>query len=308
MSKLIKVCYSNERDAMCSDSTAFSLPIMLLSTDFKFLNSSPRNYQWDALSHASVRHPLPGPCRPPSDIAKAGRAIGCITRQSTLLSRNVAIRRNLAMPASVSSSEVLLRRGSVLVSVLLLAGYHVRLWRREHQGVATWRSTQARTREEWAKFVRNKEQWLYAIQTLRNAITANTFLATTVLSLLTVISGKLWEMVRNLHSGSAERNLLTVQFASTALCMLMSAYEFLQSARLMTHAGFMFPVSPGKTTVDAIMRKSQSAQWFGLRYLYVSLSFIFWTIGGERGFLLSSIALVQFFERIDRVPKGLNDD
>jgi hypothetical protein len=189
---------------------------------------------------------------------------------------------------------------SVLAGTAILSGYHVRLGRNEKKGFSSWRTAQADTRVEWSTYVRSTEGWLYAIQTLRNAITANTFLATTVLSLLTVISGKLWELVRSGNSG----NKLLLQFASVALLMLKSAYEFLQSARLMTHAGFMFPVSAGNK-VDNIMRKSQMAQWSGLRWLYVSLGAIIWTIGGEFAFLGSSVALVIFFRCIDRVPRGI---
>jgi hypothetical protein len=85
--------------------------------------------------------------------------------------------------------------------------------------------------------------------------------------------------------------------------MLSSAYEFLQSARLMTHAGFMFPATKGDK-VDLIMRKSENAQWLGLRWLYISLAVICWIVCGEGGLLASSLAMLQFFRKIDRVPKG----
>jgi hypothetical protein len=204
------------------------------------------------------------------------------------------------MTALAVSTE-LLRGCTVFAAIAILSGYHVDLLLRERAGTPTWRSTQATTREQWSRYVRENQLWLYAIQTLRNAITANTFLATTVLSVLTVISGKLWEMVR--QPGTIGRQQLIVQFTCVAVCMLTSAYQFLQGARLMTHAGFMFPVATG-TNVDAIMRKSEIAQWLGLRWLYVSLGMIIWTVGGERAFLLSSLALFQFFKSIDRVPEG----
>jgi hypothetical protein len=205
-----------------------------------------------------------------------------------------------AMTAVVVSTDFL-RGCTVFAAIAILSGYHVNLLRRERAGTPTWRSTQATTREQWSRYVRENQLWLYAIQTLRNAITANTFLATTVLSVLTVISGKLWEMVR--QPGTIGRQRLIIQFTCVAVCMLTSAYQFLQGARLMTHAGFMFPVATG-TNVDAIMRKSEIAQWLGLRWLYVSLGMIIWTVGGERAFLLSSLALFQFFKSIDRVPEG----
>ena len=236
-------------------------------------------------------------------------------KPETARMKTANVSNSMMIPKSITCSDIVPKTSSVLISILILGGYHVKLWKAERNGKLTWRSSQAKTREKWATYVRETEQWLYAIQTLRNAITANTFLATTVLSLLTVISGKLWEMIRNLQktagagsSSMVSYRILTIQFTSIALCMLMSAYEFLQSARLMTHAGFMFPVNPKTTKVDAIMRKSQTSQWLGLRYLYVSLSFICWTIGGEYGFLLSSLGLVRFFQRMDRVPMNLDSD
>lgn len=192
----------------------------------------------------------------------------------------------------------------VISSVMILTFYHINLFVKERLSKEkTWRAYQAETREDWARHVRNTEGWLYAVQTLRNAITAQTFLATTVLSLLTLITGKLWDILRTLSRG-AEKRLLTVQLISVALTMLFSAYQFLQGVRLMTHAGFMFPVSEG-TKVDNIMRRSQNCQWLGLRWMYLSLGPITWAVGGSRAFFVTSICLLQFFRKIDRKPSGL---
>jgi len=193
----------------------------------------------------------------------------------------------------------------VIASVLILAGYHVNLAVKERSSKEkTWRAYQAEAREDWARHVRHTEGWLYAVQTLRNAITAQTFLATTVLSLLTLITGRLWDILRTLSRG-AERRLLTIQLISVGLTMLFSAYQFLQGVRLMTHAGFMFPVVSEGTEVDNIMRRSQNCQWLGLRWMYLSLGPITWAVGGSRAFFVTSICLLQFFRKIDRKPAGL---
>ena len=204
---------------------------------------------------------------------------------------------------------------SLAAGIVLLISYHAHLFRREGRGSPTWRTVQADTRERWSRYVRKTEGWLYAVQTLRNAITANTFLATTVLSLLTLIAGRAWDLLRKTagdhgtgfdagSAGAMGRTRLVVQFVSISVCMLTSAYEFLQSARLMTHAGFMFPVSTG-TKVDEIMRRSQFAQWKGLRWLYLSIGVITWILGGEGMFLFSTICLVQFFRSVDEPPRDL---
>eukprot|EP00980_Cylindrotheca_fusiformis_P020229 scaffold7316_cov123-Cylindrotheca_fusiformis.AAC.4 len=206
--------------------------------------------------------------------------------------------------AQVDSNQ-LVNLGPVLLGAFFLIGYHVHLFQKEKSGRRTWRISQADTREEWSKYVRSTQQWLYAIQTLRNAITAQTFLATTVLSLLTVIGGRLWELVRKMSPSQDGRRILVTQFVVVASCMLASAYQFLQAARLMTHAGFMFPVDPSKTNVDKIMRQSENAQWTGLRFLYSSVGVIVWIVGGPKASFVSSCLLALFFRKIDQVPEEL---
>lgn len=196
------------------------------------------------------------------------------------------------------------QRFFVIIAFSSLVGYHINLFVKEKNGGKTWRTSQADTREQWSQFVRKTEGWLYAVQTLRNAITANTFLATTVLSLLTLIAGRIWDIVRTSARGSSGREQLMAQFVAITICMLSSAYGFLQSARLMTHAGFMFPVNTG-TKVDSLIRRSQNTQWIGLRWLYVSLNMFVWTIGGDTAFMVSALAFTQYFRKIDSAPKDI---
>ena len=194
---------------------------------------------------------------------------------------------------------------SVALGFGILCGYHFNLYLQERQKKSTWRSCLTVTRERWSQYVRETEQWLYAIQTLRNAITAMTFLSTTVLTLLTVITGQLWGVIQR----TPKNSVLFAQFALTAGLMMSSAYQFLQSARLMTHAGFMFPVErKGKTKVDRVMRKSQHAQWLGLRFLYLSFVPGSWIVGGPFVFLVASVLLSLAFRIIDQVPEGLDSD
>jgi uncharacterized membrane protein len=217
--------------------------------------------------------------------------------------------RRSETPLSLSPLSVQTTPISNTIGVLgggsLLVLYHLRLFRKEKAGEPTWRSEQADTREAWAQYVRQNEAWLYAIQTLRNAITAQTFLATTVLSLLTVIAGRLWDILKKMPPGTPTRRTSILQFILVASTMLASAYEFLQSARLMTHAGFMFPVSAETTKVDRIMRRSQNAQWAGLRFLYLAAGLLSWIVGGSQVFLVASALLTIFFQKIDKVPEAI---
>ena len=225
-----------------------------------------------------------------------------------------------------------LRSTAAALGAANLAHYHWQLIRSEEAGQPTWRAVQAATRRSWAEFVQETSGGLYAIQTLRNAITASTFLASTVLSLFTL-------MVGYLRNSMLERFewLVVLRFSCTGVLMLCSAYSFLQSARLMTHAGFMFPVAQGATdskadggttttatartaepggatgsmrasytlrpsAVGTVLSKSETHQWAGLRFLYLSLSGVVWIVGGEFAFLAVTLALRRFFAGIDRPP------
>lgn len=226
--------------------------------------------------------------------------------------RNAQLSASTADLNVISSASVPPRMQLALVvsSILILSGYHLNLLRKEFKYESsggeskTWRQYQADTREEWSRHVRDTEGWLYAIQSLRNAITAQTFLASTVLSLLTLITGRMWDILRH-ASTKFERRLITVQLGSIAITMLFSSYQFLQGVRLMTHAGFMFPVKKNSTKVDKIMRQTQNCQWLGLRWMYVSLGPIFWAVGGSRAFFVVALVLLQFFRSIDRKPVGM---
>lgn len=142
------------------------------------------------------------------------------------------------------------------------------------------------------------------------AITTNTVLASTMVSLCTFVVGYALQLLRDAFSLR-----LLLQFGSLALLLLCSAYEFLQSARLMTHAGFMFPVATGDSkqcaskqclspaAVEQVMAESENTQWAGLRFLYLAVNAAVWIIGGEWAFLCGCIATTRlFFARIDQPP------
>jgi len=69
----------------------------------------------------------------------------------------------------IPRTSAVLESGAIPVvgAVLALATYHLLLIlteRRSSSTSPTWRSYQADTREEWARYVRKKEGWLYALQ------------------------------------------------------------------------------------------------------------------------------------------------
>ena len=104
---------------------------------------------------------------------------------------------------------------------------------------------------------------------------------------------------------AATPSLAVSQLAALATCLVGSAYTFSQSARLMLHAGFMFPVATdddGRAAVETIMMRSHKLQWMGWRWLYLAAWPAAWLFGGGGASLATSLAMAQFFRREDRAP------
>lgn len=220
-----------------------------------------------------------------------------------------AVAHQPALPCVAALATLPARCAAVGLGATAHLAYHALLRRAEAGGTPTWRSTMAKNRATWARHVLDTQGWLYATQTLRNAITANTFLASTMVSLFSLVVGFLWQ---SLQPRFDWRTLL--QFGSVAVLLLRSAYEFLQSARLMTHAGFMFPVAVSvdvaprrddlvRDDLERVMLQSELTQWAGLRFLYLSSNAAVWIIGGEWAFLLSCVVMLKFLAGIDRPPQ-----
>jgi hypothetical protein len=91
---------------------------------------------------------------------------------------------------------------------------------------------------------------------LRNAI-ANTFLSTTVLSLLTVITGRLWEIIRNMNASIVNR--VATWWHTTMVAAVRWRRPTFTKRTLRPTLDLTFPVENKTTKVDLIMRKSQNA-------------------------------------------------
>ena len=286
-----KFCLASSSPSLSSNCTKMARCISLCTLLFAFLFTASDVLCFIPSSKASIKQPWRN-----QHVPTKGTSTSVLSPPAQPLAASSSPQSLEAVSSITAAVPPKLQAVLVISSILILSGYHVNLSIKERKSKEkTWRAYQAETREDWARHVHNTEGWLYAVQTLRNAITAQTFLATTVLSLLTLITGRLWDILRTLSRG-AERRLLTVQLISVALTMLFSAYQFLQGVRLMTHAGFMFPVSEG-TKVDNIMRRSQNCQWLGLRWMYLSLGPITWAVGGSRAFFVTSIFCCSSFAR-----------
>ncbi len=227
-----------------------------------------------------------------------------VTPSASLLLRGGTLQAAQPLIRMVESPAA--RTVAVIVGVVVHIAYHASLIRREKLGLPTWRTAQARTRLRWASLACSTTDPHYAMECLHNAIIASTFLASTMVTLFTFTLGFLAQKVW----GNGASRLVVPMSAFSAL-VVCSAYHFLQSARLCTHAGFMFPVASSTAepdafvtpaTVERIMARSEGGQWGGLRFLYLAANSAVWVVAGEHAFLASCLAFVLFFSRIDKAP------
>ena len=95
---------------------------------------------------------------PPSSFASTGTLRRRTTHPIIQLNASLSPTVNVALISS---------------SISILMGYHINLYYKEkNSDKTTWRQYQAQIRQDWAKHVRDTEGWLYAIQSLRNAMVA----------------------------------------------------------------------------------------------------------------------------------------
>ena len=114
--------------------------------------------------------------------------------------------------------------------------------------------------------------------------------------------------------------LMLLRCSLISSCLLLSAFNFSQSARQMTHCGFMFPVANGagggsdfvtSDEVEKVMVTSENSQWAGLRFFYLAICSVVWLLAsgiaepaGEWGFLAACVGMRVFLGKIDRPPRG----
>ena len=56
-------------------------------------------------------------------------------------------------------------------------------------------------------------------------------------------------------------------------------------------------------SIEVTMAKSETAQWAGLRFLYLAITGVVWICGGEIAFFVATLAMRRFLAGIDRPPE-----
>ncbi|OEL22428.1 hypothetical protein BAE44_0016552 [Dichanthelium oligosanthes] len=193
----------------------------------------------------------------------------------------------------------------VLVPLALAAllGYHLwLLYAILRHPTRTVIGLNAIARKRWvaAMMASTEKNGVLAVQTLRNNIMASTVLATTAITLVSVISvfigvtspasssSSSSKEAPRLVYGSKAGEVFAAKYLAVSLCFMLAFVCNVQAIRLYAHASFLLgglPPGDGETReefaayVARTVNRGSYAWSLGLRAFYVSLALFLWTFG-----------------------------
>ncbi|WP_243311280.1 DUF599 domain-containing protein [Fundidesulfovibrio agrisoli] len=203
------------------------------------------------------------------------------------------------------------------LSILMFTCYNVFIWwKLKTDPIYTIQGATNLARRAWVVQIMEEKNDILAVQTLRNATMAGTFLASTAILLsVGVLSltgqadnlGQTWHALNIL--GSTQKNTLALKLLVLLINLFIAFFSFSSSIRLYNHVGFMInvPCADGNYSTSltfVAMQLNRAARHFhnGMLAFYYLVPLIFWIFGPL--FLLGSTMLmicVVFF--LDRTPK-----
>ncbi|XP_037406397.1 uncharacterized protein LOC119268796 [Triticum dicoccoides] len=220
----------------------------------------------------------------------------------------------------------------VPLGLAVLAGYH--LWLLHailRHPTRTVVGLNALARKRWiAVMMANTEKnGVLAVQTLRNNIMASTVLATTAITLVSVISVFIGATAGRspaapsssplLVYGSKTGRVFAVKYLAISLCFMLAFVCNVQAIRLYAHASFLLGLPPGggedgggaaeqfRAYVARTVNRGSHAWSLGLRAFYVSLALFMWTFGPIPVLACSVLmcALLYFLDTSADYAKGI---
>ena len=171
-------------------------------------------------------------------------------------------------------------------------------------------------RAQWVASVLEKQNSIVAVQTLRNATMASTFMASTsVLLAVGVLSltGNGENVRHTWHSlnffGSVTSDMFALKILALLLNFFLAFFCFTSSLRLYTHVAFMLGVEGGpedKSRMGCMAEKylNMGANHFslGMRAFYFTVPLVFWIFGAQFMFF-GTIFLISIVYALDKTPK-----
>ncbi len=197
-------------------------------------------------------------------------------------------------------------------SVAIVVAYHIFLRLRvRHDPDYTIQAVLTQGRTAWVERMMHESAGLLAVQTLRNAIMAATFFASTAVALIvgTItlsmqsdrISGA-WQALGPI--GAIDEHLWPLKLLLLLIDMLCAFVCFSQSIRLMSHVGVMISVPIATVSpafVAALLIQAGRYHARGMRCYYFAAPLLFWLFGPLL-LVASTVALVGALYYVDKSP------
>ncbi|KAJ4975692.1 hypothetical protein NE237_000798 [Protea cynaroides] len=208
--------------------------------------------------------------------------------------------------------EQILDYALVPSGLVLLVGYHIWLLHRiRYQPMKTAVGINVFSRRLWAESLMEEMpiNGVLAVQTLRNNIMAGTLLATTAMTLNSIIV----LMIANFSSkplvivfGNKSELSLWIKIFSVMFCFLLAFLFTVQSVRYYSHAGILIqvPVKKCKQVGVYVVKALTKGSYFwamGLRALYFSFPLFMWFFGPIPMFMccLFLVFTLYFLDTLD---------
>ncbi|XP_024404047.1 uncharacterized protein [Physcomitrium patens] len=203
----------------------------------------------------------------------------------------------------------------VPLGILLLAVYHAYLWYMvKFNPEKTVIGVNHLNRQSWVRNIMSdsEKNGVLAVQTLRNSIMASTLLASTAITLSSIIgalvsstSGGTSRTLTHFVYGETGNITSTLKYLCLLLCFLFSFVCHVQSIRYASHASFLLSIpvgdnSPGLTPeyVNEFIFRSQNFFTLGLRGYYFSFPLLLWIFGPIPMFVCS-IVMIFLLQSLD---------
>ena len=203
------------------------------------------------------------------------------------------------------------------LSVALYAAYNFYIRNKEAADPGfTIHGISRSARIRWVASVIENKNGILAVQTLRNATMASTFMASTsVLLAVGVLSltGNGENVRHTWHSlnffGSVASDMFAFKILALLLNFFLAFFCFTSSLRLYTHVAFMLGAETGhedKPQLNCMAEKylNMGANHFsmGMRAFYFTVPLVFWIFGAQF-MLFGTVFLISIVYALDRTPK-----
>ncbi len=215
-----------------------------------------------------------------------------------------------------------LEYGGLLLSVLLLLGYHLFLyWKIRHNPFYAIQTVNKAARGSWVRYIMQDEShMLMGVQTLRNSTMVTTFLASTAVLLMMAslsLIGKadtvseVWHVLN--IAGPSQPTLWAIKVLALVSDFFVAFFSFAMAVRIYNHVGYqmnlpaeMQPEPSPEAYVVALMNRAGSYYTIGMRAYYFAVPLVFWLFGPLL-VVVSTFILIPVLYINDKAPIVLPD-